>query len=109
MLAWFAILLCAGLSTLTDTTSTYFWEKQSTVLFLTVLILSPAVFFAFGYVGSRFGLSIASSLTNSLIVIGPILVGLFLRAEWKTIAPIQYIGMALIVVGITLVMLYQHR
>jgi hypothetical protein len=39
------------------------------------------VFLAFGYVGSHFGLAKASSLTNTLVVIGPILVGIIFRGE----------------------------
>jgi len=103
------VLLCALLSTAGDTTSTYFWEQPSTALFVAVVLLSPCAFFSFGYVGSKFGLSIASSLTNSLIVLGPILVGLLLRDEWKKVSAPQYAGMLCIVVGIILIVLFKDE
>ena len=99
---WAAVLLCALLSTLTDTLGTLWWEKKDLSILLGTVLLSPLVFLSFGYVGRHFGLAMASSLTNTLIVVGPILVGLILRQEIRRLTMPQMIGMALLVAGITL-------
>jgi drug/metabolite transporter (DMT)-like permease len=106
---WCMVLLSVLMSTAADTTSTYFWENHSTWLFVSVVLLSPCAFFCFGYVGAKFGLSIASSLTNSLIVLGPIVVGLLLRGEWKRVTTFQYAGMFCIILGITLIVLFKEK
>lgn len=100
---WAAVLTCVLLSTTADALSVRCWKNPSWPLGLLVAGLAPLVFLAFGYVGSRHGLSVASSLTNSLIVVGPILVGLVAFAEWKTLTAPHYAGMALIVAGITVI------
>lgn len=106
---WCMVLLSVLMSTAADTTSTYFWEQQSIVRFVAVVLLSPCAFFSFGYVGSKFGLSVASSLTNSLIVLGPILVGLIARGEWKRVNTAQCLGMSCIIIGITLIVLFREK
>lgn len=99
---WMAVILCAGLSTLTDTLGTLWWEKKETSLLWATILLSPLVFLSFGYVGRHFGLAMASSLTNTLIVAGPILVGLILRQEIRRLSAPQMIGMTLLLAGIVL-------
>ena len=99
---WVAVAICAILSTLTDTLGTVWWEKKQSIVLVATLLLAPLVFLSFGYVGSHFGLARASSLTNSLIVAGPVLVGILFRQELRHLSSIQIIGMSLIVAGITL-------
>ena len=94
-------MLCALLSTLTDTLGTLWWEKKDLSILLVTVFLSPLVFLSFGYVGRHFGLAMASSLTNTLIVAGPILVGLIFRQEIRRLSLSQMIGMTLLVAGIT--------
>jgi multidrug transporter EmrE-like cation transporter len=96
------VILCALLSTLTDTLGTLWWEKKNLSILFGTILLSPLVFLSFGYVGRHFGLAIASSLTNTLIVAGPILVGLIFRQEIRRLSLYQMIGMILLVAGITL-------
>ena len=67
---WSAVLTCAALSTLVDTLGTLWWEQKKNWILLAILGISPLVFLAFGYVGFRFGLAKASSLTNTLVVMG---------------------------------------
>ena len=99
---WTAVVLCALLSTLTDTLGTIWWEKKDLSILLGTIFLSPLVFLSFGYVGRHFGLAVASSLTNTLIVAGPILVGLIFRQEIRRLSPPQMLGMGLLIAGITL-------
>lgn len=99
---WTAVVFCALLSTLTDTLGTLWWEKKDLSILLGTILLSPLVFLSFGYVGRHFGLAMASSLTNTLIVAGPILVGLIFRQEIRRLSLSQMIGMTLLVAGITL-------
>jgi multidrug transporter EmrE-like cation transporter len=97
---WAAVFACALLSTLTDTLGTIWWEKKEMPILLATIFLSPLVFLSFGYVGRHFGLAVASSLTNTLIVAGPILVGLILRQEIRRLSLPQMIGMTLLLAGI---------
>jgi glucose uptake protein GlcU len=99
--SWIAVFIAVLLSTAADATFTQFWKKPGWTLFLLGVVLGPCSFCAFGYVGSKEGLSIASCLTNSLVVIGPILVGIIYFEEWKKLFALDYIGMAFVVVGIT--------
>ena len=98
---WSAVLACAALSTIADTLGTVWWEQKKLWVLLAMIGLAPLVFLAFGYVGSHFGLAKASSLTNTLIVAGPILVGLIFRQEIRRLSLSQMIGMTLLVAGIT--------
>ena len=83
---WLIVIACALLSTLTDTLGTLWWEKKQPIVLLITLLLAPIAFLSFGYVASHFGLSRASSLTNSLIVVGPILVGVLFRKEFQLLS-----------------------
>ena len=103
---WVAVAICAALSTLTDTLGTVWWEKKQSIVLIATLLLAPLVFLSFGYVGSHFGLARASSLTNSLIVAGPIFVGILFRQELRQLSPIHIIGISLIVTGITLLAVF---
>lgn len=104
---WFIVAACALLTTLTDTFATLWWEKKQTALLLLTLLLAPLAFLSFGYVGSHFGLARASSLTNSLILLGPILVGLLFRQELPQLSLPQRLGLALIVAGLALLTLFR--
>ena len=106
---WSAVLACAALSTVTDTLGTTWWEQKKLWMLLAILGLSPLVFLAFGYVGSQFGLAKASSLTNTLVVIGPIVVGIFLRGELRQLSAVEVAGMALAVAGIILLTVFSPR
>ena len=106
---WSAVFACAVLSTLADTLGTVWWEQKKTWVLLAILGLSPLVFLAFGYVGSHFGLAKASSLTNTLVVIGPILVGILVRGELRQLSLVELAGMALAVSGIALLTLFSPR
>lgn len=106
---WSAVLLCAALSTLADTLGTLWWEKKENWQLAVILLLAPAVFLSFGYVGSHFGLAKASSLTNTLIVIGPILVGILFRGELRQLSGIEILGILLAVVGITMLTVFSPR
>ena len=104
---WTAVLVCTLLSTLTDTLGTIWWERKQTSLLIATILLSPLVFLSFGYIGSHFGLARASSLTNTLIVAGPILIGITFRHELRQLALPQIIGMGFILVGITLLAVFR--
>jgi len=124
---WSAVVACAALSTLVDTLGTVWWEQKrlwvllaivglspscfwpSAMSLLAILGLSPLVFLAFGYVGSHFGLAKASSLTNTLVVIGPILVGIIFRGELRQLSAVELAGIVLALAGITLLTIFSPR
>ncbi len=80
---WTAVLVCTILSTLTDTLGTLWWERKHPSLLIATIALSSLVFLPFGYIGSHFGLAQASRLTNTLVVVDPILGGITLLALFK--------------------------
>jgi multidrug transporter EmrE-like cation transporter len=106
---WSAVLACAALSTLIDTVGTFWWEQKRMWMLLVVVGISPLVFLAFGYVGSHFGLAKASSLTNTLVVIGPILVGIIFRGELRQLSAVEVAGIVLALAGITLLTVFSPR
>jgi drug/metabolite transporter (DMT)-like permease len=106
---WAAVLACAALSTLADTLGTSWWEQKRLWMLLAILGLSPLVFLAFGYVGSHFGLAKASSLTNTLVVIGPILVGIIFRGELRQLSAVELAGIVLALAGIALLTVFSPR
>lgn len=106
---WSAVVLCAALSTIADTLGTVWWEKKENWQLAAILLLAPVVFLSFGYVGSHFGLAKASSLTNTLIVIGPILVGILFRGELRQLSGIEIFGITLAVLGIALLTVFSPR
>ena len=78
-------------------------------MLLAIVGLSPLVFLAFGSVGSHFGLAKASSLTNTLVVIGPILVGIIFRGELRQLSAVELAGIVLALAGITLLTIFSPR
>ena len=106
---WSAVLACAALSTIADTLGTVWWEQKKPWVLVAMIGLSPLVFLAFGYVGSHFGLAKASSLTNTLVVIGPILVGILFRGELRQLSPVELLGMGLAVAGIALLTVFSPQ
>ena len=106
---WFAVMACAILSTIADTLGTTWWEEKKMWMLLGILGLSPLVFLAFGYVGSHFGLAKASSLTNTLVVIGPLLIGIIFRGELRQLSAVEMVGMVLAVAGIVLLTAFGAR
>jgi hypothetical protein len=104
---WIFLIFNVIVCTTVDTVSTMAWEKKSGAYFTATILIAPFVFLSFGFIGSKFGLSIAASLTNSLVVIGPVLVGLIFRKEWKGMPWQLYLGMLLVVVGITVIAIFK--
>jgi multidrug transporter EmrE-like cation transporter len=106
-LPWLFLVVCVVLSSGADTLGTLYWKKQHRMLLLVVLLIGSLSYVAFGYVGHRFGLSIASSLMNGIIALVSILIGLIALAEWRKVPWPVYAGMVLIVTGILLVAIYR--
>jgi len=83
------------------------WAKQGnkfTIWLLAVILISPLVFITYGLVTSRIGLALASSVIDSLLIVGTIVVGLILFKEWDKILDLQYIGMGITMLGILLIL-----
>jgi multidrug transporter EmrE-like cation transporter len=106
---WLMVFLCASLSTLADTLGTVWWEQKKIWVLVAVIGIAPFVFLSFGYVGSHFGLAKASSLTNTLVVIGPIVVGIVFRGELRQLSVVELAGMALAVTGIVLLTAFSSQ
>jgi hypothetical protein len=81
--------------------SRYSWQ------FFTMLLISPFVFISFGLVTARLGgLAIGSGVLDSLLTLGTIVVGLFLYQEWRAVSMVQYLGMALALAGVFLMLFF---
>ena len=82
------------------------WAKQDSkfsIWLWAVILVSPLVFITYGLVTSRIGMALASSVIDSLMIVGSIAVGLFLFGETNKILGLQYLGMGLAVLGVLLI------
>jgi hypothetical protein len=105
--AWIALVITVILSTAGDSLSTLWWKNKSWWLGGIIVVIAPIAYFSIGYVGHRFALSIASCLANSLIMIGPVLVGLFIFSEWKKMSPPLYGAILLIITGFIIIVIFK--
>ena len=83
------------------------WAKQDnkfSIWLLAVILVSPLVFVTYGLVTSRIGVALASSVIDSLLVVGTIAVGLILFKEWDKILSLQYVGIVLALLGVSLIL-----
>jgi hypothetical protein len=104
---WTVVIVNVILSTTADTLATIAWERRSCPYFVVMALIGPLVYGTFGYVSYHFGLSVAASIINSLVVVGPVTVGLVFRDEWKNLPWQGFAGMGFVLIGITLIMLYK--
>ena len=99
------ILVAVGIAVSANSISAV-WAKQENRLspwLLAVILVSPLVFITYGLVTSKIGVALASSVIDSLMIVGSIIVGLFLFKEWDKIIGLQYLGMGLAVLGVLLI------
>ena len=83
------------------------WASQTnkfSLWLLAVILISPLVFITYGLVTSRIGLSLASSVIDSMLIVGTVLVGLAVFKEWDKILALQYLGIAVTLVGVCLIL-----
>ena len=82
------------------------WAKQDSKFspwLWAVVLISPLVFITYGLVTTRIGVALASSVIDSLLIVGTIAVGLILFKEWDKIIGLQYLGMGLAFLGVLLI------
>ena len=82
------------------------WAKQddkSSIWLLAVIFISPLVFITYGMVTSRIGVALASSVIDSLMIVGSVAVGLLLFREWDKLLSLQYLGIAFALFGVSLI------
>lgn len=82
------------------------WAKQESkfsIWLLFVILISPLVFITYGLVTAKIGIALASSVIDSLMIIGSIAVGLFIFHEKNQIIGLQYLGMGFAVLGVLLI------
>ena len=87
------------------------WAKQDSKFSLwlvAVILISPVVFITYGLVTTKIGLTLATSVIDSLLIIGTILVGLFIFRDIDKILTLQYVGMALALSGVLLIIFSPH-
>jgi multidrug transporter EmrE-like cation transporter len=107
---WLAVALAVVLSIAADACAKLYWSSGRPWYYgLCVALLGMSTFFCFGYVAHKFGLSVASALTNSLVVIGPIFVGLILFNEWKLLNAPVAAAMVGIVICIVVIIVFRKE
>ncbi|TSC78799.1 MAG: hypothetical protein G01um101425_958 [Candidatus Peregrinibacteria bacterium Gr01-1014_25] len=106
--SWLAIAVAVAVAASANSVAAL-WagDKLSPIYLPLLLILSPLVFVTFGIVTTSKGLSIASGVIDSLLVLTTMFIGLVLFGEWKYITNLQLMGMGMAVIGIVL-MLTRH-
>lgn len=103
----FALIFSAAiLASLADTIGAV-WSRSprfDSWWFALLCLISPAVFAVFGYVTSRLGMAITSAIVNSLIALLSIGIGLVAFGDWQRVTGLQYVGMALSLAGMGLML-----
>lgn len=79
-------------------------DEKFSLWLLAILIIAPMVFILFGVVTSKIGLAISSGVIDSLLTVSSVLVGLIVFQEWQRVTVLQYLGMALALAGIFLML-----
>jgi hypothetical protein len=105
---WVLIIAAVGTASLGNAISSI-WatgENKVSVWLWLMLLLSPLVFVTFGLVAARTGLSIAAGTVDALLTIVTIVIGLLFFGEWAKISLWQYVGIALSVTGICLMLFF---
>lgn len=103
---WISIFGSSAVFTVCDTLSKVWidggrWSRHSLAL---LCLIAPVGYMLFGVVTQRSGLAVAAVLVNSFLVIGTTLMGLVVMKEWSRVSVLQYVGMALAIVGIILML-----
>lgn len=78
-------------------------DKFKSVWLYILILFSPFVFITFGLTSAKIGLAVGSAVTDSMLVIGTILVGLFVFKEYRRLNLYQILGIFLSVIGLFLV------
>lgn len=105
---WIYILAAVFIAVLGNSVSAI-WAKEAdkfSLWLLAVLAISPFVFISFGLVTSRLGVAIGSGVIDSLLTLSTISVGLFLFQEWGKVSSLQFLGMALALSGVFLMLFF---
>lgn len=79
-------------------------DDKLSIWLLLVVLISPLVFISFGLVTSRLGVTVSSGTIDSLLSVTTIAMGLVIFQEWSKISPLQYLGIALGLSGIFLML-----
>lgn len=101
---WLVIGGAVAVAALTNSVAALWAQNMHSMYFVLLLILSPFVFISFGIVSASKGLSIASGLIDTLLVVTTVIIGLVFFEEWKKISIMQCIGLALACSGIFLML-----
>jgi hypothetical protein len=81
-------------------------ENKFSVWLLVLLIISPLVFISFGLVTAKVGLTVAAGTVDALLTATTIVIGLIVFREWSRVSSLQYVGIALSMIGICLMLFF---
>lgn len=104
---WVYVVIAVTIAVSANSISTV-WAKgdRFSIWLLALILIAPAVFISFGLVTEKIGLTVTSGVIDSLLIVTSMVVGLIFFQEWKSVTLPQYVGMALAVSGICLMLFY---
>lgn len=97
---WSVVLVCAGMFILCDGLSAHWGKTGNGRSLAYVMLLSPLSYWAFALINTRLNLAVTGALVNTIVVVGAVLVGTFVFKE--EVSLMQYVGIALALVSVTL-------
>lgn len=77
--------------------------------FIFMLVMSPLVFVTFGLVSEKLGLSVAAGTIDAALTVTTIMVGLLFFGEWNKLSTPQYIGLAMIIIALVLLVAFPKK
>jgi multidrug transporter EmrE-like cation transporter len=103
---WLYIATAVGVATLGNSACAL-WatgDGKSSMWLWATLAVSPLVFLSFGLVVSKVGVAVAAGTVDALLTLVTMIVGVVLFREWHRLSAHQYVGMALALAGIILML-----
>jgi drug/metabolite transporter (DMT)-like permease len=100
LFVWSVVIVCAALFILCDGLSAHWGKTGSSRSMTYVMLLAPLSYWAFAFINTRQSLAVTGALVNTIVVAGAVLVGaVFFKEE---VSSLQYVGIALALISVTL-------
>ena len=100
IVVWCVVFVCAGLFILCDGLSAHWGKTGNGRSLAIVMLLSPLSYSAFAFINTKMDLAVTGALVNTIVVVGAVLVGVIVFKE--ELSSMQYVGIALALVSVTL-------
>ena len=105
---WYLLVAAVAVAAMGNAASAH-WANQPhklSIWLLAIVLLAPLVFITFGLVAARTGLAVAAGTVDLSLTLVTFVIGLVAFGEWNRVSTAQYVGMALAVAGIGLLLFF---